>query len=159
MRPGGRDDRLDRLLFGAGDLDHAMTELGDQPFQIQRDQRLVLDDDHVGGDLARDLAAGLVDQPLQLGWLHVQSEGGVLRGELLDRNEQEGLPRGRSQNESRLRFAAASPGCATSLRGLAVQRDGVEDLQERPVQGDPDAARASEKMVGSTSIASSVETT
>ena len=67
IRPGrARVHRLDGLLLGAGDLDHAMAEIGDEALEVERDQRLVLDDDDVGRDLAGDLAAGLVDQPLQL---------------------------------------------------------------------------------------------
>ena len=100
-------DGLDRLPLGAGDLDDAMAERGDQALQVERDQRLVLDDDHVGGDLPGDLAAGLVDEALQLSCIDVHHQRRVLRRELLHGDEQEGLPCAWGQN-FRLRCAASS---------------------------------------------------
>ena len=99
IRPGLRPHHcLDGLPLGAGDLDHAMAEVGDQPLQVERDQRLILDDHDVGGDLPRDFAAGFVDQLLQLALVDFE-DGRCLAGrEFLNGDQQESLARGRGQH-------------------------------------------------------------
>ena len=53
---------LDRLGMRARDVDDAMAEFFDQGLKVERDERFVLDDQHVSADLVGDLLAGTVDQ-------------------------------------------------------------------------------------------------
>ncbi len=54
--------RVDRLGAGGGDVDHGVAELGDQGLDVGGDDRLVLDDQDVGGQFGVDLGLGLGDQ-------------------------------------------------------------------------------------------------
>ena len=83
------------LGMGARDAEHAMAEALDQPLEIHGDEGLVLDDQHVGGDLGGELAAGFLDQAAQRRHVDIEDRGGVLFGEALERDQQEGLPRQR----------------------------------------------------------------
>ena len=59
----------------AGDAVDPMAERLDQALDVHGDQRLVLDDEHVGRDLLGDLAAGLVDELRDLGLRFAQDVG------------------------------------------------------------------------------------
>ena len=73
IRPGACvGGELHRLGAGAGDADHVVAEALDQGFEIHGDQRLVLDDEDVGGHVGGELAAGLVDEVADR--LHVDVE-------------------------------------------------------------------------------------
>ena len=134
-RPGPVN-RLDGLLLGAGDLDHAVAERGDEAFEVEGDQRLVLDDDDVGGELAGDLAAGFVDEPLQLDRADVHRHGGILGRELLGGHQQEGLP-GRRRQAGKIAVRRLEARRMTVVPvSLPVPLDGVEHSQERAVEGD-----------------------
>src|SRR5262249_21222931 len=128
-------DRLDRLPFGADDLDDAVAELGDQALKVEGNQRLVLDDDDVGCHLPSDLTTRLVDETLQFACADVEDLRGVLRRELLNGYQQERLPRPRRQ-----RVEVALYGVQTrmgwALGGFTVVGDRIYNLQESPVQGD-----------------------
>ena len=52
----------DRIRMGARDADDVMAKILDEAFEIHRDERLVLDDEHVGRDLGGHLAAGGIGQ-------------------------------------------------------------------------------------------------
>ena len=72
-----------------------MAEAFDQAFEIQRDEGLVLDDQHVGGDLGGKLAAGFLDQFAQLRHVDIEDLGGVVLRKPFQRDQQEGLARQR----------------------------------------------------------------
>ena len=94
----------DRFGMRARDAQHAMAEAFDQRFEIHRDEGLVLDDQHVGGDLGGELAAGFLDQRAQRRHIDVENARGVLLGEAFQRDQQERLPRlGREAGEPRVR--------------------------------------------------------
>ena len=59
---------------------------------VHRDQRLILDDQDIGRNLARDFVAGLGEQVGELCLARVQDFSRLVIGEALDRNQQEGLP-------------------------------------------------------------------
>jgi len=128
-------DGLDGLPLGAGDLDHAMPQRRHQPLQIERDQGLILDDDHIGGDLPGDFAPRLVHQALQLGPIDIHDRRCVLRRELLDRNEQERLARSGGQH-LQVALGRLETRRRGSTRSLVVPLDRAQDLQERSVEGD-----------------------
>ncbi len=48
--------------MGAGHADDTVPEFLDDAAQIMGDQRLILDDEHVGGDLFGDFGIGGVDE-------------------------------------------------------------------------------------------------
>ena len=99
MRPGrARFHSFHRLSLGTRNLHDPVAEIGYQTLQVQRDQRLVLNDHDIGRDLARDLAPSFVDQPLQRRRLQIHHHGGILGGEFLYRHQQESLTGGRSQD-------------------------------------------------------------
>src|SRR5690606_35983721 len=62
-------DRVHRLGAGGGDVDHRVPDLGDQGLDVGGDDRLVLDDEHLGRQFGVDLGLGLGDQALDLGKL------------------------------------------------------------------------------------------
>src|SRR5690606_3798606 len=69
--------RIDRFGAGGGDVDHRVAELGDQRLDVGGDHRLVLDDQHVGGELGVDLGLSLGDQLLDLGEFRPQDLRGL----------------------------------------------------------------------------------
>ncbi len=82
-------------LVRAGDAGHAMTEPLDDAFEIHGDHRLVLDDQHIGGDLRGDLAPRGIDQRFDVVVAGVEDDRGLVRREAFDGAEQEGLTRQR----------------------------------------------------------------
>ena len=48
--------------MGAGDADHRVTKALHEAFQVHGDDRLVLDDEDLGGDLASQLPARFLDK-------------------------------------------------------------------------------------------------
>ena len=81
--------------MGARDAEHAVTEAFDQGFELHRDEGLVLDDQHVGGDFGGELAAGFLDQAAQRHDIDVEDARRVSSREAFERHQQEGLPRQR----------------------------------------------------------------
>ena len=71
---------VDGLGAGGGDVDHVVAELPDQGLDVGGDHRLVLDDQHVGGQLGVDLGLGLGDQLLDLGEVGARGSGRPRRG-------------------------------------------------------------------------------
>ena len=128
-------DGLDGLPLGAGDLDDAMPESGDEPLQVERDQRLVLDDHHVGGDLPGDLAACLVDQVAAARRSSTSMTRAASCVENSSTETSRNACRARGVKSSRLRWAASRPGVTASPDLLVVPLDGAEDLQECAVEG------------------------
>ena len=63
IRPGRLvGGELHRLGPGAGDADHVMPEPFDQSLEIHGDERLVLDDEDIGGHVGGQFATRLVDE-------------------------------------------------------------------------------------------------
>ena len=129
LRLGERD----RFLVGAGDAEHAMAEALDQPFEIERDESLVLDDQHVGGDFLRELAAGILDQRPQLRYVDVEHLGGVVLRQAFQRDQQKRLPRHggdlrQMTLDRRARFGGA--------RSPAIYRHRIPDFGEQAIESD-----------------------
>ena len=82
-----------RLGVGARNAEHAMAEALHQRFKLHRDERIVLDDQHVGGDFGRKLAPGLLDQCAQLHHIDAKHARCIRLGEALERDQQECLAR------------------------------------------------------------------
>ena len=72
-----------------------MAEPLHQCLQLHGNQRLVLDDQHVGGDLGCDLAAGQIDQLIEFGNIAVEDLRRFSGGKTFHRAEQECLARER----------------------------------------------------------------
>ena len=111
-----------------------MAERCHQARQIERDERLILDDHDVGRELAGDLATGLVDQVLQLGVIDGENQCGFLRRELLYSNQQEGLPRLRREC-AQIAFGGVQFGLRWLGVALVVPSAGIHNLQKRSIQG------------------------
>ena len=77
-------DGVDRLGMRTRDVDNAMTEFLDQRLQNERDERLVLDDQHVGADLVGNFLAGSIDQPGCLGGSALEDARNLRRIEALE---------------------------------------------------------------------------
>ena len=104
-----------RLFMGARDAEHAMAETFHQALEIERDEGLVLDDQHVGGDLGGELAAGILDQFAQLRHVDIEHLGGVVFRQPFQRDQQKGLARHRRDLREmpldRLHWTPARPTC------------------------------------------------
>ena len=69
-----------RLAVRARDADHPVAEAFDQGLDVHGDERLVLDDQDVGGDLGRKLAAGFFHQAAQRRQVDLEHFGRVVLG-------------------------------------------------------------------------------
>ena len=72
-----------------------VAEVLDQAFQIHGNERLILDDENVGGDFGRKLAAGRVGILADILRVAIKDEGDLILGEALQREQQEDLARQR----------------------------------------------------------------
>ena len=84
---------LDRLAPRAGDPDDAVAEAGDDVLDVHGDQRLVLDDQHVGRHHRADLARRLVEQLGHALLVGPEDLGRLRDREAFDRGQEEGLAR------------------------------------------------------------------
>jgi hypothetical protein len=114
--------RLQRIVARAGDGD-AVTEALQHALQFQSYERLVLDDEHLGGDLAADLGTGLAQQRLHAAFGGLEDLRGLLWAETFHADEEERLSslRGERRQRSRRRVAQQS-GHRTALAIAARQR-------------------------------------
>ena len=71
--------------MGAGDTEHAMTKPFHQRLELHRDEGVILDDQNVGGDLGRKLAARVLDQSAQLRHVDVEHASRIRLGEAFER--------------------------------------------------------------------------
>ena len=95
-RPGGVCQRLrHRLVAGDGDAGDVVAEVADDRLDVHRDDRLVLDDQHVGAGLALDLGQRLGDQRFDLLGRRADQIAGILGREALHRGQQQRLARQR----------------------------------------------------------------
>jgi hypothetical protein len=65
-----------------------VAEIAHDRLEIHRDDRLILDDEHIGMGLPLDLAQRVGDELLDLVGSRVDQIGGVLRREAFHRGEQ-----------------------------------------------------------------------
>ncbi|MCY1307893.1 hypothetical protein D9M70_578590 [compost metagenome] len=86
-----------------------MAEALDHVFDIDGDQRFVLDDHDIGCDLPRDFLRGAVEKGADLIGGHVENLGGLLGTETLDRDQQEGLA-GKGRNGCKIDRCTLFPG-------------------------------------------------
>ena len=93
--------------------DDAMAEVADQAFELHRDERLILDDQHVGGGLAFDLLDRVEHHLVDLGWRGIEDLRRLFGGEVLERGQQQRLAVARSDMGEAL------------LRGLLVRTAAV----------------------------------
>ncbi len=61
------------LGMGTRDTKDTMAETFDEPFQIESNEGLVFDDQYIGGNLCRKLAAGFFDQIAQRGRINIEN--------------------------------------------------------------------------------------
>ena len=64
-----------RIGMGARDTDHVMAEVLHQALEIHRDEGLVLDDQHIGGDFRGHFASGRIGEPAGFRHIDVENEG------------------------------------------------------------------------------------
>jgi hypothetical protein len=76
---------------GARDAIDAVPERLDQAFDVHGDQRLVLDNEDLRGDLLRDLTTSLVDKAGDFGLRLPQNVGDLRCGEVLHCHQKKGL--------------------------------------------------------------------
>ena len=107
--------------MGAGDAEHVVAEVLDQPLEVHGDEGLILDDEDVGGDFGGKLAAGLLDQIAQRPHVNIEDRAGVFLGEAFQRDQQEGLPRQRRDVAKPLLDRHLGVGCGLRL-GVHVDR-------------------------------------
>ncbi len=153
--------------MGAGDAHDAMAEPFKDAFEVHGDHRLILDDEHVGRHLRRDLPPGLIDKAFNLVGITIENAGNVLVGKAFDRAEQKGLPRqrrdgfelavGRRRHASlHLRFEVEADGAPqpgedaeqgnARIQGAVEQRRVLDqDLKRRGDIGVPGALRAGQR--------------
>ena len=122
-------NRLDRLAMGARDIDDAVPLLFDEGLKVERDERLVLDDQYIGANLVGDLLARGVDE--RRGFLDRAVESGRDFGgiEAFERTQKERDPRTQC---NRIEIAMR-PGFVAGERRLIdmiVDRHRPPDLEE-----------------------------
>ena len=81
-----------RVLVRAGNGDHPVAKPLENALEVQRDQRLVLDDEHIGGDLPADFGPCFLEQLLDPSFGYLQGLGRLFWAEPLHGDQQEGLP-------------------------------------------------------------------
>ena len=112
----------DRLVAGDGDAGDVVAEIADDRLDVHGDDRLVLDDQHVGAGLPLDLGQRLGDQALDLVGRGVDQIAGILGREALHRGQQQRLARQRRDPRRaargrypRARRSSAWPGSSSTL--------------------------------------------
>ena len=78
---------------GARNAQHTVAETLHQSFEIERDERFVLNDQNVGGDLGCKFATGFLDKFAQLRCIDIQDLGGVVFRQPLKGDQEKGLTR------------------------------------------------------------------
>ena len=91
----------DRLVASHRDAGDVMAEIADDRLDIHRDDRLVLDDQHVGESLALDLFERLGDERIDVGRADVDQIARILRRKAFERRQQQRLSRSGVILESR----------------------------------------------------------
>ncbi|MNI33948.1 hypothetical protein D3C73_879190 [compost metagenome] len=77
--------------MGAGNSCHAVAEILNHLFNVERDQRLVLDDHDIGRHLSRDFAGRFVEQLVDFSYADIQHLCSFLRRKAFDGNQQESM--------------------------------------------------------------------
>ena len=102
-------------------------------FEIERDERFILNDQNIGCDLGRQFATGLLDKFAQFRCIDIQDLGSVILGQPFKSNQEKGLTWLR-RNLGQMALDGLAP---TIARRLAVQGDRIPDLCEEPIESDP----------------------
>ena len=112
--------------MGSGDTDHVVPQILHERLEIHRNECLVLDDQHVGGDLGRHFAAGGVREAARLGHVGAQNESDFFFREALQRQQQKGLARQRGDVGKPALRGQRQRGHL----GIVVDRDRIPYLRE-----------------------------
>ena len=122
--------------MGARRADDPMAEALDHLLDVHGDQRLVLDDQDIGRDLARNFVARLAQAgSANSSSLDVENLGRLLLGEAFDRDQQERLARARGER-GQIGGGALLPGrLAAASCGTRIGDRG-EQLGEKLVERD-----------------------
>ena len=108
-----------RVVATVGD---AVAEIQHQRLDVGRDNRLVLDDQHVGRELGLDVALGPGDQLPHVFGRFVEDLGRLVDREAFERGQQEGLPVTRRNAQDALgNRRPRSPARVSSLAPVAPQ--------------------------------------
>ena len=110
-----------------------MAKAFNQRFKIERNESLIFDDQHVGGDFRSKFTAGIFHQLTQCRHVDVQNLCRFIFGKAFQSHQQERLPGHRRD----LRQMALDWRVDVCDRRLAVQADRIPDLREQPVEADP----------------------
>jgi hypothetical protein len=115
-----------------------MAQFGDQIFQVQGDDRLVLDDQHLAGQLGVDGLLGPQDGGFDLFRALPDDESGFFQAEGLHRGQKQGRPLGCGEGfQPAFRgFAAGNLGSLVKMLGTRLP-DGVEQTIKAHAGGDP----------------------
>src|SRR4029077_11380407 len=117
----------------AGNAEHAVAETFHQTLYIQCDERFVFNNQYVSRDLSSEFAPGFFDKSAQSRRVDIEHLGGVVLGQPLEGDEQKRLAwLRRNLGEMALDRLTRAP-----ARRLAIQRDGIPDLREKPIERYP----------------------
>src|SRR6185437_4644526 len=123
-----------RFAVGPRDSQHAVPETFNQAFEVECNECLVFDDQHVRCDFSGEFTAGFLHEFTQ-GWrVNIENLRGVVLGQTLKRDQQKGLTRlGRNLREMALDGLAGRAGGGRP----SIQRNGIPDLREQAIEGNP----------------------
>ena len=115
-----------------------MAKVRDQLLQVECNQWLIFDDDDGGRHLLGYFAAGFVDQALQFLGADAHDLSGVVRLELLDRDEQKCLPRLRGKDvQITLGSIQSGVACCVAFITRGVQGDRINNREKGAIERDP----------------------
>ena len=126
-------DSLDRLAMGPRDIGDTVPLLLDEVLKIERDERLVLDDQDIGPDLVGNLLAGGVDETCRLLDRAVERARDFLGIKSFERTEEKGNARPQC---NRLEVTMRALFVAGERRRIHMVIDGHRppDLEEQAVE-------------------------
>ena len=99
-----------------------MAQFAHQGFDVGGDDRLVLDDQHVGGQFGVDLGLGLGDQRVDSSGRFAEDLAGLVDREALERGQQEGLARRGGMRMRRCETSIAARSRAVFQLGAGVHQ-------------------------------------
>jgi hypothetical protein len=123
-----------RLGMRARNTEHAMAKAFNQSFQIKRYECFVFNDENVGRNLGCEFSAGFLYKLTQGRRVDIKNLRGIVLGQSFQSNEKECLA-GFRRNLGEMALNRLSWAGAT--RCLPVNGNGIPDLREKPIEGDP----------------------
>ena len=126
-------DSIDRLAMGARDIDDPVPLLFDEILKIERDERLILDDQDIGANLIRDLLSRGINQAGCLVDRAVERARDFLGVEAFERTQEKRNARpqrDRFETAVRARLVAGERG----LIDMVIDRHRPPDLEEQAVK-------------------------